>query len=241
MAPKNKQADEDTARCKAILALTSESGHTLGTWLSGLQSTIHATFVDLRQNHPAAYKDVSEYREIIEKRLRDIIKIMTEIAVFASKRGSVKERFNISKLVRDVVFYTPSSRAKEIDWRQELDFTIPEIYGYWGILKLMLTNLINNAIEAMKGNELVDGKKGVLLLKTRLAKGGKHVEVLVSDTGIGISPENQKKIFDLFFSLKGSSGIGLASAVEVVKLHNGAITCESEISKGTTFTVRLPI
>lgn len=67
------------------------------------------------------------------------------------------------------------------------------------------------------------------------------VELQISDTGVGIPPAAQKKIFSLFFTTKpGGTGIGLAMAFRVVQLHNGVIDFSSEVNRGTTFRVTLP-
>jgi signal transduction histidine kinase len=67
------------------------------------------------------------------------------------------------------------------------------------------------------------------------------VELEIRDTGMGIPPDAQKRIFSLFYTTKpGGTGIGLAMAFRVVQLHNGAIDFTSEVNRGTTFRVVLP-
>ena len=66
----------------------------------------------------------------------------------------------------------------------------------------------------------------------------------MSDTGCGISEENQKRIFEPFFTTKEvgkGTGLGLSISYDIVKKHHGEILLESEAGKGTTFTVRIPI
>ena len=70
----------------------------------------------------------------------------------------------------------------------------------------------------------------------------------MQDFGIGISKQNQKKIFKKFYQVENtlskteiSTGLGLTIAKEFVKLHNGEITVQSELQKGTTFTIELPV
>jgi len=173
--------------------------------------------------------------------LNKVKEMLIAICNIASNRAQTKEKINISRLVLQSPHFALSVGLRQIKVRKELDFTFPEIEGVWGMLMLVMTNLIHNAVEAMANNELVDGKRGELLLKTQLAEDRNYAEVIVSDTGTGIPSKIRKKIFDLFFSTKGSSGIGLASAKQIVKLHKGTISCRSEVGKGTTFTIRLPI
>ena len=103
----------------------------------------------------------------------------------------------------------------------------------------VLTNLITNAIAAME-------KEGTLTIRT----GGDddRVSIAVSDTGIGIPPENLKKIFDPFFTTKQmgkGTGLGLAVSYGIIKMHSGDIRVQSQADPavgptGTTFTVTLP-
>jgi signal transduction histidine kinase len=74
-----------------------------------------------------------------------------------------------------------------------------------------------------------------------LRKIGDEVVIAVADQGAGIAPEDQDRIFDLYFSRKHEgSGIGLAIAFRVIHLHHGAIDVASEVGRGTTFSLRLP-
>jgi signal transduction histidine kinase len=67
-------------------------------------------------------------------------------------------------------------------------------------------------------------------------------EIEIQDTGRGIAPEHRQRIFQLFFTTRpGGSGIGLASAFRTVQLHNGSIEFESEVGRGTTFRIDLPL
>jgi heavy metal sensor kinase len=106
-------------------------------------------------------------------------------------------------------------------------------------LKQVLLNLVDNAIKyTPKGGEVT----------LSLAKDDGWVKISVQDTGIGISPENIPNLFDRFYRVDkarsrdaGGTGLGLAIAKSVVDAHNGKITVESQVGKGTTFTVWLPL
>ena len=104
-------------------------------------------------------------------------------------------------------------------------------------MQQVLMNIIINASEAMGG-------KGKLSVATRTDSSKKFIEVEIADTGVGISGENLERIFDPFFTTKKvghGTGLGLAISYGIVKRHNGSIEVRSEVGKGTTFTVRLPI
>jgi len=99
-------------------------------------------------------------------------------------------------------------------------------------------NMIINACEAMAG------KKGELTISARVANENPSiVELVLADNGRGITKENMKKVFDIFFTTKGpqGTGMGLTLAYRIIKDHGGDIAVESEVGKGTTFTISLPI
>ena len=81
---------------------------------------------------------------------------------------------------------------------------------------------------------------GALNISTALHNGS--LELSVRDEGVGIPRENREKVFNLYYTTKeNGSGIGLATVFKVVQLHNGEIDFESEVGKGTTFTLKFPV
>ena len=81
-------------------------------------------------------------------------------------------------------------------------------------------------------------------IKVKLTRDNGNVMIEISDTGIGISPDNLKKIFDKFIqiddSAPGSLGLGLSIAKEVIEFHNGEIKAFSDLGKGSTFQIKIP-
>lgn len=107
-------------------------------------------------------------------------------------------------------------------------------------LKQVLLNLIQNAAEAI-------GRDGTITLRLRRevaelnGKSGRVVTLAVSDTGKGIAPDIEARLFDPFFSTKeGGTGLGLAIAARIVEKHGGILRYETELNRGTTFEVLLP-
>ncbi|HVG28999.1 MAG TPA: ATP-binding protein [Pyrinomonadaceae bacterium] len=101
-------------------------------------------------------------------------------------------------------------------------------------LREVLVNMIFNAVDAMP-------RGGTLTLASR--DEGDHVLVSVSDTGCGMSHDVRSRIFDPFFTTKGKAGMGLGLAVSygIVHRHEGTVEVQSEVDRGTTFTIRLPL
>lgn len=111
------------------------------------------------------------------------------------------------------------------------NFTIKADYQK---IQQILFNLLSNAIKFTP-------EGGKIIIETKLSD---RAIISIADNGIGIAPENQKKIFEKFEqvdnTVKNSTGLGLAITQELVKLHNGTISVESSINKGTKFTIALP-
>jgi PAS domain S-box-containing protein len=101
------------------------------------------------------------------------------------------------------------------------------------LLTQALLNLIFNAIQAMPSG-------GTLTLG--LERRGESAEIRIEDTGQGIAPEHRARVFQLFFTTRpGGSGIGLASAYKAIQLHDGSIDFDSQVGRGTTFRIELPL
>jgi len=131
--------------------------------------------------------------------------------------------------------------------QKNLDNNLPLVHGNDDQLRRVFVNLILNAIEAME--RIAPPPTGhQLRVTTRLTRDGNEetVEVLIADTGDGIPPENLDRIFEPGFTTKIENGairglgMGLFVAYGIIEAHRGTIEVESEVGKGSTFTVRLP-
>ena len=130
-------------------------------------------------------------------------------------------------------FVAPEMAGAGVRVERQLDPGLPAVWADEGQLRAAFLNLLRNSREAMPAG-------GGVSVRTR-ATGDGAVEVVVSDTGSGITPEQIPRIFDPFYSTKtGGTGLGLAFTLQVLKEHGGSIQCESVPGRGTTFVVRLP-
>ncbi len=140
-------------------------------------------------------------------------------------------------------------RKKQINLEKELDANIPLLHFDKFRIEQVLTNFLSNAIKFTpeEGNIRITSK---LKKKTKVLTGENemYVEISVADSGVGISPEEQAKVFNKYeqteasknASLKGT-GLGLAICREIIELHKGEIWVESEVNKGSVFSFTLPI
>ena len=150
------------------------------------------------------------------------------------------EPLDINKLVRQTIELTQprwkdqaQSAGQTIHMVTDL-LPVPVIYGAEFAIREALTNLIFNAVDAMATG-------GTITLSTRVD--GQFIELLVNDTGGGLTEEVRRRIFEPFFSTKGvgGHGLGLAMVRGVVQQHGGTVEVESRPGQGTTFKIRLPI
>jgi len=127
----------------------------------------------------------------------------------------------------------PQLEKSKVQVAQLLPIDVPEVFGDRALLKQAILNLVLNAVEAMpNGGQL----------QLTLSRRGDMAEITVGDTGRGIPVENRQKVFQLFFTTRpGGSGIGLASTFRIVQLHNGSIDFTTEVGRGTTFRIELPL
>ena len=104
------------------------------------------------------------------------------------------------------------------------------------LLRRVLANLIDNAAEAMEGSAVRQ-----MRVATRVEGDGDAVEIEISDSGTGISPEDKERLFLPHFSTKErGTGLGLAIASRIIAEHNGSITVEDNRPVGTRFLIRFP-
>ena len=144
------------------------------------------------------------------------------------------EETDIRPVLQDVIDAArPSIMRAGADLRVDLPSEFPSLLIDQQLIHQAVLNLLLNASEFTP-------RGGRITLALR--RSGETAIISVADSGKGISPEDQKKIFQLFFTTRpGGSGIGLANTFRFVQLHNGQIEFESEVGRGTTFRVELPL
>jgi len=162
--------------------------------------------------------------------------IVKGLLEFARQNPPQKVRTDINALVDKTVQLLENQAAfQNIVIIRQLAEDLPPLSLDRTKIQQVIWNLMINAAEAM-------AKGGTLMIVSRLADGGRSVEVRFVDTGPGIAKEILNKLFDPFFSTKSSGlGLGLAVCYGIIQGHHGAIFVESEPGHGATFTVRLPV
>jgi signal transduction histidine kinase len=164
-----------------------------------------------------------------------LVDLSNDFLQFARIKELRLEPADLGKLVQEMLdFFTPTARAASIDIKTFLPADLPTLQLNKEMMRQALLNLLLNAVQAMP-------QGGELTIQASVENG--HVCVSLIDTGTGIAPEVLPKIFRPFFSTKaksGGSGLGLPTTRKIIEAHHGTIDVQSDVGKGTKFTIRLP-
>ena len=171
-------------------------------------------------------------------RLINLINTTLDVAeAEAGVSHNKKQKIDLSQLVEDACdLFEPAAEQKNINLSCKLD-TNCKIIGEKSSLQRMISNVLDNALKYTSSQ----GKVDVLLNKN-----SSHVDIKVSDSGVGIPTTDQQRIFERFFRCDHSRtnegcGLGLSFARAVARAHGGDINLQSQPSKGTTFIITLPL
>ncbi|MBL7032194.1 MAG: HAMP domain-containing protein [Nitrospira sp.] len=173
--------------------------------------------------------------DIIENELNRIDRIVTEFLAFARPDTVEKTAVNLNDVLNEVITITrPKMDRLGISHIAKYSNDLPDITGSHDALKQVFLNIILNSIQAM------DGQGGNLTVEISAADG--NIQVIVKDTGTGITEDNMKKIYDPFFTTKkDGTGMGLALTHNIISDHSGNISIESIPGQGTTVKVEFPV
>ncbi len=208
-------------------------------------------YADLALTDLPKVSPVRPFLEQVVKAANQAADLTDQMLAYAGKGRFVTEPVDLSALAKDMTRLLHVSISKKCTLQLQLSPSLPRIQGDLAQLRQVIMNLVINASEAIgEQTGTITVSAGVQdydsdwVTKTRLTDElaeGRYVYLKVADTGCGMSPETLKKIFDPFFTTKFTGrGLGLAAVLGIVRGHQGAIACESELQKGTTFTAFFP-
>jgi signal transduction histidine kinase len=164
--------------------------------------------------------------------------LILDMLTYSKERKPEYELTNINEIIEDVCDLM-EQKAKEsgvtVTWTPNTELSKVEVDPK-GIRRCLL-NLVSNAIDAYEGQQ-----EGLVKVFTELVN-NRSFKINISDNGCGMPDEIKEKLFQVFFSTKGSRGTGLGLSVthKIITEHKGRIEVDSAVGKGTTFTIILPI
>ncbi len=218
-------------RLASVGLLAAGVAHEVNTPLAGISSYVQMLQRKLPENDPRR-----PILEKIEKQTFRASSIVNNLLNFSRQQASEMQPVDINVVVNETLTLAelPLSKRK-VQVETVLDETLPQVWGDPGKLQQVLMNLVLNARDSMPsgGN-----------LNIRTARQNGEIVLEVADTGAGIPKDQIHKIYDPFFTTKGTgrgTGLGLSVTYGIIQEHRGTITVRSESGSGTCFRVALPV
>ena len=220
-------------RLASLGMLAAGVAHEVNNPLGAILALTGLTVEDMKEDDP----NRESLEEVIKQteRCRDIVRGLLEFS--RQSRGNM-ELVDLNRVLEGTLsLVAKQAMFFNISVVRNLDPEIPAVMADKAQFQQVFMNMLMNAVQAMD-------ERGTITIVSRCPAAGDCVEVAVSDTGHGIPPEQIDLIFDPFFTTKSSgkgTGLGLSIAYGIVTTHGGTISVQSEVGKGTTFTIRMPV
>jgi signal transduction histidine kinase len=182
---------------------------------------------------------VNHRLQVIEKQIENIVRTVKQLLSWTHGLDLHLEPLDLRHLLEETVLLSSAAlQLRNIQVRLELA-ECPQICGDTGYLQQVFLNLINNSMDAMLG-----GGELTVRLRHPANNDSREVAIEFSDTGQGMAGETRARIFEPMFTTKRmgtGAGLGLAICDQIIRQHAGTIQVESELGRGTRFTVVLPV
>jgi signal transduction histidine kinase len=223
-------------RLSSMGALASSVAHEFNNILTTI-----INYAKLGLRSPGNESTRTEALEKILKGSQRAATIVSSMLGFARNNSTQREVVDLVDLVEEVLILTDKDLSKHQVQVEKKYMGRPRAPVVAGQIEQILLNLIINARQAMP-------RGGRLRIEIRENPATQMAEIRIADTGSGIPPDQLRLIFEPFYSTKepdenghGGSGLGLSVCRQIIEQHQGRIRVESILSKGSTFTVKLPL
>jgi len=225
----------------AIGQLVAGTAHELNNPLTSVTSLIQSTIEDLSQwdNSTPLDQDLIDDLRFANKELGRARSIVASLLGLSRQTQTYTEAVNLNLVIQDALRILHNQyKDRDIEIVENYDQDLPDVQGNFANLGQVVMNIIKNGIQ------VVEGKKGLILLTTRFDNDTKHVVFECEDNGPGIPKSHRQDIFKPFFTTKEvgkGTGLGLYICHEIVQKHGGAITVEDSDRQGAKFVIMLPV
>ncbi|GAB4312383.1 MAG: hypothetical protein Kow0059_02880 [Candidatus Sumerlaeia bacterium] len=222
-------------RLAAMTLSLAGVAHYIKNLLQGMSGGIYFIDSGLESEN---YDKVKKGWSILKRTSRKLSYLVENMLNFSRSSRPTYERDKITSVTDFLADYVKDTmRERGITLVYEPRRDLPDVLVDFSSMFDALSNLVSNAIDAM-----CPDREGVVRIRTDLDEHNRRVVVEVSDNGRGIPPEVLPRIFELFYTTKGSEGTGLGLAVtkKIIEEHFGDISVQTKLGEGTTFRVTLP-
>jgi signal transduction histidine kinase len=228
--------DQSDARqqVRELTNLFSALAHEIKNPLSVINLNMDLLAEDLERIPGDDARRATNRVEIVQRQCQRLETLLKDFVGFVRLNQLSLVPGSLNDQVRQVLdFFAPQAQSQGVEVRRFLDADLPGIRLAPRLLQSALTNLIKNSLEAMP-----DG--GQLVVRTHPVLHGIALDII--DTGHGMSHETSMRMFDTFFTTKkGGTGLGLPTAQKIIEAHGGVIDVQSELGRGTKFTIVFPV
>jgi PAS domain S-box-containing protein len=212
--------------------LAAGVAHEINNPMSGIMLYANLVKEGLGDSHP-----FGEDLDVIIHEAERCKVIVADLLEFSHQTAYDMTVLNLNEVIRKTIGVLKNQPIfHNVEVQLKLEGGLLPIFGNSIRLNQVVMNIVVNAVQAMAGS-------GVLRIVSRTRAGRDIVEVLISDSGPGIEPDKQEKIFDPFYTTKGpgeGTGLGLSVSYAIVREHKGSIRVTSLPGAGATFTLRFP-
>jgi signal transduction histidine kinase len=217
-----------------IARLAGGLAHEIKNPLSTIRLNMELLAEDLDEPQTPAQRRAVKRIEVVRRECDRLQALLDDFLNYAKVRRLHLEPSDLNHQIEDVLeFFEPEARAGGVAIARFLDPELPTVMLDREAFRRALLNLILNAKQAMP-------EGGMLTVRT--VSHGNTVEIHLIDTGCGMDDRTASKMFEAFFSTKpGGSGLGLPTTQKIIAGHHGRISVESEVGRGTQFTIELPV
>ena len=216
-----------------IANLTSSIGHEMKNPLGALAMHAESLNSNVNKSNLATDPKIKKSITVLQNEVQRLNRIITQFLNLTKAKPVNLALININRVVEDTLLLIQQQAIeRNIQLSTNLQENIDLIYGDADQIKQVLLNLVLNAFQAID-------KNGNVSIRTRSIE--KRILLDISDDGKGMTPEEQKRVFELYYTTKeDGAGIGLTTCKNIMQLHDGRITFESVQGKGTMFTLDFP-
>jgi signal transduction histidine kinase len=222
----------------ALGEVTATMAHQIGTPLNSISG-----YLQLMLQEGTLTSTDRNRLKIIESQLDRLTDSVKNLLSSTRQPKPLFKPLEVNDILVELIHLSePWLHARNVKLLSALSADLPPVLGDATRLQTLFLSLISNALDAMPyGGELTIKTHTVVSISP--SGNGGWVEITISDTGVGIPGESKKRIFDPFFTTKKAgegTGLGLAICEKIIKEHSGRLSVESEVGKGSTFSIQVP-
>jgi C4-dicarboxylate-specific signal transduction histidine kinase len=236
-----RQAHAELAHANRVTTmgeLTASLAHEVNQPIAAAVTDANTCLRWLTRDHP----EVEEAREAAMRMAKDATRaaeIISKVRQVFKKGAQQRELVDVNEIIREMIVILRKELSRQsIVVRTELAADLPKLVGDRVQLQQVLMNLMVNSIDAMKN---VEGKRELTIKSQRAQDEDEQLTVLVSDTGVGLPPQQADHIFNAFFTTKtDGTGMGLRISRSIVESHGGRLWATDNHPRGASFHLTIP-